>query len=1258
MKTKILQSSMLIMAIMMSLSSMAQITYTSDDVVREGNFNTNSISAANATVELPTIGANQTWDYSYLIAGSENIRENFDATGDPDFPDASAFRNTERQFQFLSVDRRIYEKVDNDGWYDLGTVTPEQSYDISALSGSVGDVLEFGGVRPYETPNLLIEFPFTFPQQFSNSYVDIMDYKLTAAGFGLNQVPGKRISTTIAQSEVVGYGQLIIPDKNGDSGVPLDALLVKRDVVTVDSITLAGAAAPQTLLDVFQLEQNYTTSFTQYYFVINGFNTTVLSITVEEGIFRTTFRPQATQAQPVVITEDDFDRSGDYIDTLISVNETEVDLPTLGDGQLWDYSHLTPQSLNIRPHYDGSQSDDFPDATGYYGGSLSFQAFPISSDVYERVDENGWFTVGRDVEETEFPLTSISGGPDDKLKFIGKPYTLSNPLENLRFPLNMGLSWNSITQRNLDFEISVAGFGLSSTPGNRLITQYDTTEVVGSGKLLLPSTNGSASEPIDVLLVSYTTVSVDSFFLGGAPAPESLLVPFGLVQGQSQIQKYYQFFAPGYNASVFFIPLFDSEIGITYRLKGFKLEGPKTIFVDHSATGANDGSSWENAFTELSQATESYNKSDEIWVAKGTYKPELVAALSDNNRAFYLDKDVAIYGGFIGDETSREQRDPLVNITILSGDIAGDDIEDEFEINKSDNVNSVVYISGTTTSATVVDGFTITGGFADGNPDVYPDLRGAGLWSYGPSVVSNCIFINNYATVHGGGIYFYETSGPGGAIKNCSFIKNVASDSGAGLTLALTGPTPILVDNCQFIENVAFESGGGMTTIRSYPIVTNSTFINNSSMTSGGGIDFSQGLDDYPSIIENCLVQGNSSTLGGGINVVMFGSRNSIEIRNCEVLDNHCDNFDISLGTNGGGGIRLSSLNAQNSFVVDNCIVNNNTVTADGAGIGILNNLLDGGNTFVIENTVVENNHADGDYGGIAMANEDALVDLKIVNTVISNNSAQSVSGFFVGSLSLNPFLNSDIKLINCLFSENESIIGFVVGFQDHDVDLINCTLADNNASAIGMFNNASVGIKNNIIQSGVFPNFIDVSGLDVPIRSGGGNLLSDNSIGSFTMTRDQVNTEAAFENENYQLSEYSSAIDAGVLDDDLPSLDIEGNARVQGGCIDIGAIESSYDAGGDCSTIVSTEEIAVEQITITPNPATNRIILSSDINWSGAVSIKIYNSIGQLIINDKLTAEDVNGFYATDISTLPSGKYQVLLTNSAKAGISTFIKI
>ena len=100
----------------------------------------------------------------------------------------------------------------------------------------------------------------------------------------------------------------------------------------------------------------------------------------------------------------------------------------------------------------------------------------------------------------------------------------------------------------------------------------------------------------------------------------------------------------------------------------------KVIYVDQDARyGANNGTSWQNAYLSLQDALEEAEVGNEIWVAEGTYYPDEGASQTpdDRNSSFHLKSGVVVYGGFNGTETMVSQRNhlPETNGTILSGDI-------------------------------------------------------------------------------------------------------------------------------------------------------------------------------------------------------------------------------------------------------------------------------------------------------------------------------------------------------------------------------------------------------------------------------------------------------------------------------------------------------------------------------------------------------------------------------------------------------------
>jgi hypothetical protein len=148
-----------------------------------------------------------------------------------------------------------------------------------------------------------------------------------------------------------------------------------------------------------------------------------------------------------------------------------------------------------------------------------------------------------------------------------------------------------------------------------------------------------------------------------------------------------------------------------------------------STAPTSDGATWNSAYPTLQAALANPRTSTgaEIWMAMGTYTPGDL-----RTDTFQLANNVAIYGGFAGNETAHSQRNPNpeTNGTILSGDLNGDDGPDTNDdgipdTNRTDNAYHVVTGSGTDNTA-LLDGFTITAGNADGTDS---NSDGGGLFN-------------------------------------------------------------------------------------------------------------------------------------------------------------------------------------------------------------------------------------------------------------------------------------------------------------------------------------------------------------------------------------------------------------------------------------------------------------------------------------------------------------------------------------------------
>ncbi len=360
----------------------------------------------------------------------------------------------------------------------------------------------------------------------------------------------------------------------------------------------------------------------------------------------------------------------------------------------------------------------------------------------------------------------------------------------------------------------------------------------------------------------------------------------------------------------------------------FTTTPPIILYVKYDASSSETGESWDQA-TSLQTAITSAQGGDEIWVAAGTYKP----GMSDRTASFEMKSGVGIYGGFTGTETSREQRDWRANITVLSGDIGavGDN---------SDNSYHVVICEHADNTA-VLDGFTITGGNADGSG---AKAGGGGMYNYyGSPAISNCTFNSNSAVSVGGGMYnnrfsspvifnciFSDnTAGHGGgmcnnnysspAVSECAFSNNSADDGGGMRNENFSEPD---VTGCSFENNIATLYGGGMyNSAFSSPNVAQCTFADNASYNVGGGICNSK---DGDASLTNCTFAGNTASNSGG---GMYNSKDSlstmpieISVINCTLVGNYSDNNDSGIGEGGGIFVEGESvtLSVKNTIVAGN----------------------------------------------------------------------------------------------------------------------------------------------------------------------------------------------------------------------------------------------------------------------------------------------------------------------------------------------------
>ncbi len=259
----------------------------------------------------------------------------------------------------------------------------------------------------------------------------------------------------------------------------------------------------------------------------------------------------------------------------------------------------------------------------------------------------------------------------------------------------------------------------------------------------------------------------------------------------------------------------------------------KSYYVDSSAAGTHDGSSWVNAFDSLHKALDIAIDGDSILVAEGVYKPP---AGTDRTVCFNIPSGVKLIGGYI---SGGDIRDWTGHPTILSGDIG-------VEGDPTDNTYHVITCNQTN-PATLLDGLQITGGYADGTGE---DGNGGGIYVktnssryYGVTII-RCHVYGNYA-IAGGGIHIYQKA----EIYYSTIENNRADSYGGGLNIRNDG--------------------------RAY----NTVIRNNYAGLGGGGVNIS-GFNSAPGLI-NCIIS-NNETAGEGSGILQGDSR----VINCTIVNN------------------------------------------------------------------------------------------------------------------------------------------------------------------------------------------------------------------------------------------------------------------------------------------------------------------------------------------------------------------------------------
>ncbi len=322
--------------------------------------------------------------------------------------------------------------------------------------------------------------------------------------------------------------------------------------------------------------------------------------------------------------------------------------------------------------------------------------------------------------------------------------------------------------------------------------------------------------------------------------------------------------------------------------------------------------------------------------------------------------------------------------------------------------------------------------------------------------------------------------------------------------------------------------------------------------------------------IDNCIIFNNQAQLGGG--ALIDDSATDGIIKNSVFFNNYAG-YD-------GGAVRM-----ENGLII-NSIFTNNSSKATGGGIGCY----DG----TIKNCRIENNFAGMESGGSG-GGIDVYRNMIIVNCNISGNSAWTGGGINAGSSGINLFSNCVINanvasaysggvdlgqgssLLNSLVFDNLSSNRGGGIYFNYGGTIKNCTVVGNTAliSGGGVYCDLYATNLNSIIYFN--------SSVDGTNYYNEGNI--SNSVYKYTCTFpkpfgvENISDDPQFVSpigNNWRLQPTSPCLNAGTNIYAPIPWDLDGNPRIVGGTVDIGAYELVPEPGIVFSILCSVFNILI----------------------------------------------------------------------------------
>jgi predicted outer membrane repeat protein len=559
-----------------------------------------------------------------------------------------------------------------------------------------------------------------------------------------------------------------------------------------------------------------------------------------------------------------------------------------------------------------------------------------------------------------------------------------------------------------------------------------------------------------------------------------------------------------------------------------------------------DGSTWDNAWSSAKLAaqfsgTTRGGTGGEYWLATGVYpfmRPH---------------HDVKIYGGFNGTEKKREERDPSTNQTTLMGiSFAAYQLVDE---------NNELLEWKHPGDGNLVDGCTL---FASEDTLPLSGNYSPGIPLAGPPLIVNCKIVGS------AGLSSVVNVGSGPLkLVNCE----IRSGQGPGLSVGNSDGYLELID-CNIHHN---REAGLIAWTGSTLKMTRCTISNNGHDASSRlpAVSRYSGvfIQEASAEIVDSVINENQGELGGGVTVILMEEEtHKVKIANSTISGN----TTVSPGR-AGGAISSTTFNTQaaDRVILTNCVItaNTNLSTAGAGGVYMY------GSGTRVENSKIIGNQTAASGGGVfayAYASEPSTRVAYVRNCLIANNSAVNGGGFYLQ--------NSDAQIINCTIADNHatnqggalysegsrSPSGTAPDLQRRSL-FGNSALIGNTAAQASLIYHVAAGFDPQTAPAPPrFRNSVYSEGATSLVRTFNGTAPLPAPEGL-----SPVASAGFVGNGDYHLAPTSPLINAGT-NDLLTTFDLDGQPRLLGASIDIGAYEAPATNDPEPLTItrLSTGEI------------------------------------------------------------------------------------